>query len=452
MFWRSWLEAFRASPRGNRSVYTSLAPPIVSGGQADIIKSLHSPSGLVVAIKELRAGHTEDDRARLRREIEVGQNIEHDHIMPILDVSSDGLWFAMPWAEVCLEQQRTNLSYEHSLLFSFTRAICAGLSAAHEKGFIHRDVKPANILGFPGTNGDVHWVISDFGLVKRPAGSTTTPGRTLMGAFYGTFGFAAPELDSDAHAAVPETDVYSMGQLLGWVLTGNNPRQNIPNLPPSGPFRSLIRGCTKHNPEDRPSVEVFVEAVRRACFPSGFRPEEECKMLVGTMRNMADDERAAAENRIVQLAIDNVELEAIYIDYLPYVTKESLKQAVTGNRDALDRLVDGYDQHQKADWGRRDFGHANSVIRVVFWIARICEEDGDLNLLEKAVSVLFSWDATWDRWDVQKEIGRWISHATGQIAEVIAGCFQEEPRSAKHFKEYATGARAPAIASALRED
>lgn len=85
-----------------------------------------------------------------------------------------------------------------------------------------------------------------------------------MGVALGSAGFAAPELEDDAHSAGPQADIYSLGQFVGWAITGKRPRANIPLLPESGAWRAVVEAATRDDPAMRPeSVTEFLEIVAR---------------------------------------------------------------------------------------------------------------------------------------------------------------------------------------------
>jgi YVTN family beta-propeller protein len=103
---------------------------------------------------------------------------------------------------------------------SIVSQVASALDAAHEQGLIHRDVKPANVLVVPGSDGRPDKVyLSDFGLTKRVSSDS---GLTATGQFVGTLDYAAPE-QFEGGALTPQTDVYSLGCVLYECLTGEVP-------------------------------------------------------------------------------------------------------------------------------------------------------------------------------------------------------------------------------------
>ena len=97
--------------------------------------------------------------------------------------------------------------------------LTAALDAAHARGLVHRDVKPANVLIAP-EGGQDHVYLTDFGLAKLAAGG----GYTRTGVFVGTLHYAAPE-QLEAGRVDARTDVYAAGCVLYHMLTGSVPFQ-----------------------------------------------------------------------------------------------------------------------------------------------------------------------------------------------------------------------------------
>jgi serine/threonine protein kinase len=180
--------------------------------------------------------------------------------MPVLDADTMSQWFVMPLATGTARTYANELQ-ELEQLCRLVSAICEALRRPHKMGWIHRDLKPENILLF-----NHRWVVADWGLGRRPRGETSNPDRTRTGTDFGTEGFAAPELSLDAHEVGPPADIYSIGQLIGSILTGRRPQANIPLLPAPGPWMSIVEQTTRRDPSERPqSIDDLlnlVEAIR----------------------------------------------------------------------------------------------------------------------------------------------------------------------------------------------
>lgn len=126
-------------------------------------------------------------------------------------------------------------------------AVCSALSVLHKMGFVHRDVKPENII--IDKNGRV--VLIDFNAARK---ITKASKDTVV---MGTVGYASPEQlglrESDAR-----TDIYALGILLNVMITGKHPTEQIAR----GKAGRIVRKCTKLNPDERyQTVEKLLEVL-----------------------------------------------------------------------------------------------------------------------------------------------------------------------------------------------
>jgi serine/threonine-protein kinase len=185
--------------------------------------------GREVALKVIAPMYARDPGMveRFRREARALATIRHENVVQVYAAGSHGrsLYFAMEFVaglplDAILAQYE-----EHGETPPVGRAITVlsrigmGLAAAHEKGLVHRDVKPGNILVEQDTGRPI---VIDFGLVHQPR-----PGSDAKTMRSGTPSYMAPEqsrdvvLDSDAIS--PRTDVYALGCTAFEVLTGTPP-------------------------------------------------------------------------------------------------------------------------------------------------------------------------------------------------------------------------------------
>lgn len=246
----------RRLARGSIKDYAPDPDAIAHGGQAVVSGATHKATRVRVAVKRLRI-RDEDSVARMKREVDAGRIFgEHPNVMPVLDADIEFQWLIMPLATGTARTYAAMLRAPDRLR-ELVDALCAALRVPHETGWIHRDLKPDNILWF-----DNRWVVADWGLGRRPRGETSNPGRTRTGTGFGTEGFAAPELFMDAHEVGPPADIYSIGQLIGAILTGHRPQANIPLLPEPGPWRTVVERSTRRAPSERPrTVDDLLELI-----------------------------------------------------------------------------------------------------------------------------------------------------------------------------------------------
>lgn len=230
-----------------RKVLFALDPgPVGRGGQAEVFKARDKRTGAIVALKKLTDRGDQDSVARMRREITVQSSIVHPNVMPVLESSHQYIWYAMPLAICSLGTMNTPL--DDQTLLEAIEDSSKGLLAAHQEGYVHRDITPSNILQIEA-GGQIHWVVSDWGLVR--AHGQTTLARTIPGQLFGTAGFAAPELWTDAHGADERADVYGLGRVAIWCLTGNTLLPNV-SVEVQGIWHDFVRATTMLDAGQRP--------------------------------------------------------------------------------------------------------------------------------------------------------------------------------------------------------
>ena len=181
--------------------------------------SLDRPVALKVIAPELAAD--EGFRARFQRESRVLASIDHPNVIPVYEAGeAEGrLFIAMRWVDGT--DLRALLTAESGLdrvrAAHIVAQVADALDAAHERGLVHRDVKPANIL-IERRRGAEHAYLTDFGIARTPDSETLT--RT--GQWVGTLDYAAPEQIQGGRADA-RSDVYSLGCVLYQALTGSVP-------------------------------------------------------------------------------------------------------------------------------------------------------------------------------------------------------------------------------------
>lgn len=191
------------------------------GGMSVVYRAEHIRLGRLAALKILAPGLGETDfTERFLRESRLAASLDHPNIVPVYDAGeSEGrLYIAM----ACVDGSDLKAVLAREGQLGVARAlrivgqVAAALDAAHARGLVHRDVKPANIL----VGADDHAYLSDFGVVKELAGG----GRTRTGGFVGTIDYCAPE-QIEGKAVDGRADVYALGCVLYECLTGSPPFQ-----------------------------------------------------------------------------------------------------------------------------------------------------------------------------------------------------------------------------------
>jgi serine/threonine protein kinase len=193
--------------------------PLGSGGTSVVYRAEHVRLGRPAALKLLAPGLGEADFSeRFLRESQLAASLDHPSIVPIYDAGEeDGLLYI---AMACVEGSdlKTLLGREGRLptrrALRIIGQIGAALEAAHTRGLVHRDVKPANIL----VAADDRAYLSDFGVVKELASN----GSTRTGSFIGTIDYCAPE-QIEGRDVDARTDVYALACVLYECLAGTPP-------------------------------------------------------------------------------------------------------------------------------------------------------------------------------------------------------------------------------------
>ena len=247
--------------------------------------------GRRVAIKVLSAELAADDafRSRFVRESQLAAGLEHPNIVPVYEAGeAEGqLFIAMRYVRGT--DLRTLLTregpFDPDRTIALLRPVAAALDAAHRRGLVHRDVKPANIL-IANDEGEEHVYLSDFGLSKH---TSSRSGLTKTGTFMGTVDYVAPE-QIQGHDVDGRTDGYSLACVLFECLTAKVPFAkdsdvatlfgHIQDPPPrvtqareslpSEIDQVMAQGMAK-NPDDRPQTATALidRAARALGAPSG---------------------------------------------------------------------------------------------------------------------------------------------------------------------------------------
>lgn len=184
-------------------------------------------------------------RKRFEREVKYQAELGRNGAMPILgyDLNADPPWFVMPLADKTYEQQIADDRVANTISAQPLMDILAGLEQMHELGYVHRDLKPQNVLLWQGT-----WRLSDFGLAASVV-STGTSRFTTMSS-WGTESYMAPEQRTDFKGTKAPADIYSFGCILHELIDGS-PRIPFVVQRVAGPYDYIIRKCTEQDPAKR---------------------------------------------------------------------------------------------------------------------------------------------------------------------------------------------------------
>jgi serine/threonine protein kinase len=177
-----------------------------------------------VALKLIVPELAEDDefRRRFERESQMAASLDHPNVIPVYEAGeADGaLFISMRYVEGhdLRTLIRSGGQMEPQRAAGIVAQLGAALDAAHARGLVHRDVKPANVL-VTGAAGSEHVYLTDFGLTKHVSSQS---GMTRTGQWVGTLDYVAPEQISGGPLDA-RVDVYSLGCVLFETLTAQVP-------------------------------------------------------------------------------------------------------------------------------------------------------------------------------------------------------------------------------------
>jgi serine/threonine protein kinase len=270
---RGWLTPYQANQflhnKGQELVLGAhiLLERLGEGGMGQVFKARHKNLDRIVAIKLIRKERVENPGAvqRFQREIRAVAALSHPHIVRAFDADAiDGTHFlVMEYIEGATDLARL-VKKEGALSAAqacdYIRQAALGLQHAFERGLVHRDIKPQNLL-LAGPEKTIK--ILDMGLARldEPApGQDHSTTMTQEGVVMGTPDYIAPEQALDSHSADIRADLYSLGCTFYYLLAGRVPF-------PGGTFMEKIN---RHNFDDptpleqlHPGIPAGVSAIVR---------------------------------------------------------------------------------------------------------------------------------------------------------------------------------------------
>jgi YVTN family beta-propeller protein len=238
------------------------------GGMGVVYRAVQLDLDRAVALKLIAADLAEDSsfRDRFVRESRLAASIDHPNVIPIYYTGEfeGDLYIAMRYVDGSdlrtLVRALGRLEPERAV--HIVAQVASALDAAHERGIVHRDVKPANVL----LGASDHAYLTDFGLTKRISSHS---GNTRAGGWVGTLGFVAPE-QIRGERVDARADIYALGCVLFHTLAGGPPyqrdsdeatlwahlhddppslRANAPDAPPE--LQAVIDRALAKEPDDR---------------------------------------------------------------------------------------------------------------------------------------------------------------------------------------------------------
>ncbi len=247
--------------------------PLASGGMSSVFVARHVVTQKQTALKLFSDldGSEPEILERFRREARSAADINHPDIVDILDAdTSDGtLYLTMELLHgMDLEQLMAQKEIPALRILEVIEGVLAPLATAHDKGYVHRDLKPGNVFVVNPNTTDECVKLLDFGIARHFADKRVTQTGTAIGTPH----YMSPEHATDAKNVGPSADVWSLGVMMYEAIAGAVPfdHETLPGVfvkictEPHRPLAelvpevdphlaSLIDRCLAKEPEQRPA-------------------------------------------------------------------------------------------------------------------------------------------------------------------------------------------------------
>lgn len=270
--------------------------------------------------------------ARFRREMELGRRLNHPNVVRSYAAGDlDAVHFlaleyvpGMTLRQLVTEKGPLPVG-DAARVFA---DLADGLAHVHEKGLIHRDVKPANLMVRP----DGRAVLLDLGLAYEPGELLPKDPAVAGGRGYivGTLDFLAPEQARDAVALTPAADLYGLGCSLYFALTGalpfpantskekvqrhrNDPPPTVPGVPPG--LAHLVRWLMAKAPAERPATAVRVREMLREWATAAAAPRP--------VNVVAEADAAVTDASLWETTLDDIPMALPVSDVVPLELPEA---------------------------------------------------------------------------------------------------------------------------------
>ena len=250
--------------------------PIGEGGMASVFLATQLSLDREVALKVMSPmlAANSEFASRFLIEGKITAKLQHPNLVTVYDIGSHGGVYYLAAEYIpggTLKERITEGGLSVAEILDIISDIAMGLDFAHQKGFVHRDVKPGNVL----FRADGRVVLADFGIAKAMDGSNSS---TVAGSSIGTPDYMSPE-QARGEPVDGRSDLYSLGTVLYEMLEGHPPyqasdpftvalmhvTQPLPVLPPEHEWiQPLIQGLMAKQPAERYNTGAsFVEALHK---------------------------------------------------------------------------------------------------------------------------------------------------------------------------------------------
>lgn len=257
-----------------------------------IFRARHIRLRRPAAVKILRAERTNNESiAQFEQEVQLTSRLRHPNTVSIFDYGhtpDDLFYYAMELIDglTLAELVKVDGPLPDGRVLAILQQTCSALAEAHEMNLIHRDVKPENIMLSKRSNSPDHVTVLDFGLVTTVNTDPAALGDSARGVV-GTPLYMSPEAAQARDSICPRSDLYSIGAVGYYLLTGTHVftgqtvldvlHQHMRSTPLAPTercdielcpeFERILMSCLQKNPADRPSSAAALAAALAQCTP-----------------------------------------------------------------------------------------------------------------------------------------------------------------------------------------
>ncbi|MFR6538434.1 MAG: Stk1 family PASTA domain-containing Ser/Thr kinase [Lachnospiraceae bacterium] len=306
---------------------------IGTGGMSDVYKAMDHILGREVAVKVLKQEFAEDVTfvTKFRSEAQSAAGLEHPNIVNIYDVGSEnGMYYiVMEYVEgITLKtyiEKKGQLNFKEAI--SIAIQVGRGIEAAHNKGIIHRDIKPQNII--ISTEGKVK--VTDFGIAR--ATSSNTIHADVMGSVH----YASPEQARNGYVD-GKSDIYSLGIVMYEMVTGRVPFDGD----------TTVAVALQHLQEEMvapsayaPDLPISLEKIILKCTMKS--PDRRYAAIEDLLLDLKKALVSPNEDFVTMGSAEDVEKTRV----ISPEEQEQIKEGLAGDADEDDELMDDEDEEDE---------------------------------------------------------------------------------------------------------
>jgi len=359
---------------------------------------------------------------RFKREVKVMKGVQHKNVMPVFDsfFSDDLNYFTMPYGDFNFTELPNELKIAKNIetLIIIFKEICMGVCVLHEKNIIHRDIKPHNCIYIH----EIGFVVSDMGLCRDISSDSNTLSSSKYGI--GSLFYMAPEQKMAAKNASFQSDIYSLGKLLYYMITGIDPEFINLELVPDK-LKNFIHVSTSNYKENRhTSVREMIDELNiiLESLKPDFSPENELNSLICKLKksNLNKDEIIRCYDLISTLKNDKIFFK--YFDEIPTNVLETL---LSQNTEGIELCIAKYFEFVKK--GKHDFDYVDTITDNLLVIYKNIK---NVELRFKAFEILLNIGTAYNRFYTKRKTINIITSCKNDFeAQKIAQVIQDNGNS-----------------------